>query len=382
MPDTNFSNLSSTADLEAVEKNGVMTVSLKGRYDSHTVAGLWRRLIKIDLKKGIQRIEIDASGIAYCDGTGLAFLSALLEKAEKRKIEIHLSGLPGQLEHLYSRFDRKKLAGRWEISASDIGLISSVGKMACDFCQGLYNLVWFLGKLFAAGLSTLRHPRQIRWRDFLYLLELVGVNAVGISLLLGCLFGLIMAFSSAMPLRQFGVEVYVSDLVAIALVRVLGPFITAIIVAGRTGSAFAAEIGTMKINNEIDALQTMGLEPVRFLVVPRVLSAAMMAPLLSVLVNLAGLAGSAAVILSLGYGFNTYYAHVDYILDYPDVLIGLSKSLVFGGLIGAIGCLRGLQTESGAGAVGISTTRAVVSSIVAIVAAEGIFSVLLYILDI
>lgn len=213
-------------------------------------------------------------------------------------------------------------------------------------------------------------------------LELGGVNAVAVVSMLGLLFGLIMAFSSAMPLRRFGVEIYVSDLVAVALVRVLGPFLTAVILTGRTGSAYAAEIGTMKINNELDALEVMAIDPVRFLVVPRVLALTLVTPLLATITNLVGLAGCAIVILSLGYPLATYWAHVRDILSAGDLVVGLVKSLVFGGLVGTIGCLRGLQTQSGPGAVGQATTRAVVSSLVTLVLAEGVFAVTLYLLDI
>jgi phospholipid/cholesterol/gamma-HCH transport system permease protein len=213
-------------------------------------------------------------------------------------------------------------------------------------------------------------------------IELAGFQALGIVSLLGFLFGLIMAFSSAMPLRQFGVEVYVSDLVAIALVRVLGPFITAILVTGRTGSAYAAEIGTMKINDEINALKVMNLNPVAFLAIPRILATIIVTPLLTVFANLFGLIGSGLVITSLGYTSTTYLSHVQSILTPTDVLVGLFKALVYGGLIGQIGCLRGLQTKVGAGAVGLSTTRAVVSAIVLLVLTEGLFSVLLNYLDI
>jgi phospholipid/cholesterol/gamma-HCH transport system permease protein len=138
----------------------------------------------------------------------------------------------------------------------------------------------------------------------------------------------------------------------------------------------------MKINNELDALDVMGLEPIRFLVVPRVAGTILMAPLLAVLTNFAGLIGSAVVIVSMGYTLSTYYDHVQSILNGTDILVGLTKATVFGGLVGGVGCLRGLQTKLGAGAVGISTTRAVVSGIVWIVLAEGIFSVLLYMMDI
>lgn len=176
-------------------------------------------------------------------------------------------------------------------------------------------------------------------------------------------------------------EIYVVDLVAFALTRVLGPFITAILMAGRTGSAFAAELGTMKINNELDALEVMNLNPMSFLVLPRVCATVVMAPLLTVATSLVGLLGCALVILSIGYPPATFWSHVQNILSVTDVMVGLVKALVFGGIVGAVGCLRGLQTRTGAGAVGISTTRAVVTSIVLLVLAEGLFSVLLFVMD-
>jgi phospholipid/cholesterol/gamma-HCH transport system permease protein len=242
--------------------------------------------------------------------------------------------------------------------------------------------VIFAGHLCVETANAILHPGHLRWKDIFWLAERAGANAVGIVTLLGFLFGLIMAFSSAMPLRQFGVEVFVSDLVAIALIRVLGPFITAIIMAGRTSSSYAAELGTMKVNEEIDALTTMGLEPVRFLVVPRVLTTVVVTPLLAVLANIAGLIGSGIVMLVLGFPLVTYTNHVKSSIDAGDVFAGLFKALVYGGIVGAIGCLRGLETKGGASSVGISTTKAVVSGIILIVIAEGMFAVLYHYLGI
>jgi len=309
-------------------------------------------------------------------------LFALETLGRQKKMQTEIQNLSADFQSLLQRFDREKLAETLVAPQKKSPALEEIGKTAVHLLEDVRQQITFLGHWLCAIGWTICHPRRIRWRDFFKQVELVGVNAVGIIVLLGLLFGLIMAFSSAMPLRQFGVEVYVSDLVAIALVRVLGPFITAVILAGRTGSAFAAELGTMKINNELDALEVMSLEPMRFLVVPRVASTILMAPLLTVLTNFAGLVGSAIVIMSLGYSFATYYDHVQYILDGTDVVVGLVKAIVFGGLVGGVGCLRGLQTEYGAGAVGISTTRAVVSGIVWIVIAEGTFSILLYVLDI
>ncbi|MEN6308550.1 MAG: ABC transporter permease [Anaerohalosphaeraceae bacterium] len=367
-------------DLKTGPTQNVITVT--GRLDAGTVSKLWSKVPSLCSSLTKNPFIIDIQQVTFCDVAGAAFLFELELEARKYTPDIQIVHSNPELQELFERVDKARVKSVLATPTPQTNAITEIGKTVCHLCEDFRDQFMFLGHLLSSFRWTAFHLYRIRWADFFKLIELVGVNALGITVLLGFLFGLIMAFSAAMPLRQFGVEVYVSDLVAIALVRVLGPFITAIIIAGRTGSAFAAELGTMKINNELDALNVMGLEPMRFLVVPRVVSTLLMAPLLVVLTNVAGLIGSGLVIMSLGYGLATYYDHVQYILTMTDVFVGLFKALVFGGLVGGVGCLRGLQTESGAGAVGISTTRAVVSGIVLIVLAEGIFSVLLYILDI
>ncbi len=357
-------------------------ITVTGKLNTVTVPQLWAKVPSLCGALSPKPLIIDIKQVSFCDGAGAAFLFELELEARKYTQDIQIAHSNPELQELFQRVDKARLKSVLSTPIPQTNAITEIGKTICHLCQDFRDLFVFLGHLLCSFQWTAFHLHRIRWTDFFNLIELVGVNAVGITVLLGFLFGLIMAFSAAMPLRQFGVEVYVSDLVAIALVRVLGPFITAIIIAGRTGSAFAAELGTMKINNELDALNVMGLEPMRFLVVPRVISTILLAPLLTVLTNTAGLIGSGLVITSLGYAVGTYYDHVQSILTITDVCVGLFKALVFGGLVGGVGCLRGLQTESGAGAVGISTTRAVVSGIVLIVLAEGFFAVLLYILDI
>jgi phospholipid/cholesterol/gamma-HCH transport system permease protein len=367
---------------EEKRPDGTTVIHLPERLDISSTCPYWRKLQKKEIHLSGTSLILDACDVHFCDGAGIAFMFALEDLGRRNNMQTRIQNLPPDFQLLLERFDPNKLAETLKEPLEKSSAIEEIGKTTAHLLDDIQQQIIFLGQWLSAIGWTICHPHRIRWLDFFKLIELVGVNAVGITVLLGLLFGLIMAFSSAMPLKQFGVEVYVSDLVAIAMVRVLGPFITAIIIAGRTGSAFAAELGTMKINNELDALEVMGLEPMRFLVVPRVVSTILMAPLLTVLTNFAGLAGSALVILSLGYNFATYYDHVQYILDGTDVMVGMVKAIVFGGLVGGVGCLRGLQTQLGAGAVGISTTRAVVSGIVWIVVAEGIFSVLLYILEI
>jgi phospholipid/cholesterol/gamma-HCH transport system permease protein len=194
--------------------------------------------------------------------------------------------------------------------------------------------------------------------------------------------GLIMAFQAAVPLGQFGAQLFVANLIGLAILRELGPLMTAIVLAGRSGSAFAAELGTMKVREEIDALKTMGLEPVPFLVVPRVIAAVAMTPLLTIYANLVGLMGGSVVLLSLGYPLITFFHQVQYAVSYGSLVGGLLKAFVFGILVASTGCLRGLQTERSPTAVGQAATSAVVSGIILIVIADGIFSVVYYYLNV
>jgi phospholipid/cholesterol/gamma-HCH transport system permease protein len=226
------------------------------------------------------------------------------------------------------------------------------------------------------------HPRSLRWKDTFLIAEKSGADAVVITALLGFLIGLILAFQSAIPMMQFGAQIFVADLVVISLFRELGPLITAFILAARSGSAFAAELGTMKINEEIDALTTMGIDPVRFLVLPRVIAAVFVIPLLTIFNHLFGLIGCGLVMSSLGFPPVTYLNQIQQAANLGDLIGGLAKTFVFGVLIAGIGCLRGLQTGTGASAVGDSATRAVVSGIIAIVVVDGIFAVVYYFIGI
>jgi phospholipid/cholesterol/gamma-HCH transport system permease protein len=200
--------------------------------------------------------------------------------------------------------------------------------------------------------------------------------------LIAFLMGLILAFQSVVPMSKFGAEIFVADLIGLSMIRELGPLMTAIVLAGRTGSAFAAELGAMKVNEEIDALTTMGLDPINFLVVVRVMAALIVTPFLSIFADVISVIGGAIPLVSMGYPVITYYNGVVKAVDCIDLLSGLYKSLFFGLLVASAGCMCGLQTKTGAGAVGESTTRAVVNSIILIVVCDGIFSVIFYYLGV
>jgi phospholipid/cholesterol/gamma-HCH transport system permease protein len=261
-------------------------------------------------------------------------------------------------------------------------LPEEVGRASWRVWEWLYDIICFLGELTAALLRALRRPHRLRWRELGLLAEKAGVNALPIVLLVSFLVGLIMAFEAAIPMRQFGTEIYVADLIGLAMLRELGPLMTAIVMAGRSGSAFAAELGTMKVNEELDALRTMGIDPVDYLVVNRVLAVMLTIPLLAIFANLLGIMGGSIVLLSLGYPLIAYVKELLLAVSWTDMAGGLFKSVFFGFIVAALGCLHGLRTKIGASAVGDSATRAVVSGNILVIVADGVFSVLFFYLGI
>jgi len=357
--------------------SGTTTLGYAGRLDAANVGALWRQTGHVIKHAHPRRVIVLAEEIAYCDGSGAGLLFSLRLKGLKQGFTVEFMGLRPELAEMLDRFDADRFA-EYGKEKRHIHPAEEIGHFACRLFVDVREQLAFIGELHVAAVRCLVGRGQLRWKEVFITAERAGANAVGIVSLIGFLFGLIMAFSFAMPMRQFGVDIYVADLVAVGMIRVLGPFITAIILAGRSGSAYAAELGTMKINDEIDALATMSLDPMRFLVVPKVVATIFITPLLTVLANVFGLIGCGVVMLSLGFPLVTYTNHVKSAIDSGDIAVGLFKSLVFGGLVAGVGCLRGLQTETGPSAVGISTTRAVVSAIVLIVLAEGVFAVLFH----
>jgi len=324
------------------------------------------------------RVVIDASRVIYCDGAGVALLLKLQERQKSAGGEFAIVALRDEFQRLLDLYGQIPTEGVGKGGQERLSFVEQVGRASLEVWQDLRSLVAFTGQLTVTLIRVAAHPHQIRWRDMWHVAELAGVNAVPIVALIGFLLGLILAFQSAIPLRRFGADIFVANLIGLSMLRELGPLVTAILLAGRSGSAFAAELGTMKVREEIDALNTMGLDSVRFLVVPRVLAAVIMTPLLAIFANLFGLIGGAVVMVSLGYPLTTYGDQLLSAVQVRDLVSGLSKSLVFGMVVAGVGCLRGLQTTTGASAVGESTTSAVVSGIILIAIVDGVFAVVFY----
>ena len=253
-------------------------------------------------------------------------------------------------------------------------IFESVGRRVCEMADSVASELAFIGETFASAASLIVRPRSFRFSDCALAFERASFNALPVTTGIGFLLGLILAFQSAAALKMFGVEVYVSDLLAIGLFRELGPLVTAIVLAGRTGSAFAAEIGTMKVDEELDALTTMGLPPV----LPRVFAAILAMPVLTIFAELAGLIGGALVLKMMDVPTVVFWRHAASVTTVFAISFGLVKGALFGGLVGLIGCGAGMRTKSTADGVGVAATSAVVGGIVAIAVADGLLAYLCY----
>ena len=361
-------------------------ISLSGRINVYSLGSLWTK-IRLDQDDWLKRgkvtngslvLEVDAGNIEYLDGAGIAFLIDLQEAQEKGGGKFVLQNLDSRYQPLIQQFDPIQKLFPAIAPKTRENFVSSVGRDMSSLMDDAADLVTFLGHLFSDLCWSLTHPRQVRWGDFVNTAVEAGIAALPIVGLVSFLIGVILSFQSAIGMQKFGAVTFVGPLVSLGIFRELGPLITAILLAGRSSAAFAAEIGTMTVNSEVDALVTGGLSPIRFLVVPRVLAGVLVAPILTMFADIVSIGASAFTMLAYGVPFINFYNGLVQIVDLEDILSGLLKALLFGVVVSSVGCLRGMQTTTGAAAVGISATRAVVSSIVMIVIVDGIFAYISY----
>jgi phospholipid/cholesterol/gamma-HCH transport system permease protein len=323
-------------------------------------------------------VVLDAHDVDYIDISGVGYLIGLQQRQEASGRTLEIMGLKEDFGRLLEMFDPADLVPSSPSGAGRVSLPESVGRSTAAALGEARKIVVFAGAMTVSLSRVLTGRARLRWSDTFLVAESAGLNALPVISLMGLILGLIMAFQGAIPLRRYGGEVLVADMVILAMFREMGPLFTAIILAARSSSAFAAELGTMKINEEIDALTTMGLDPVPFLAIPRVLAGVLVAPVLTVFMSFMGLVGGGLVFLSMGFTTTTYLERLLLRGSAVDFSSGLFRSLVFGAIVAGIGCMQGLRTGRGARAVGESTTSAVVASIVAIIVADGVMAVIFY----
>ncbi len=370
-------------ELERSSSNGTVTLRLGGSWT------LSARIVDIaQLEEALQRLRkadtlmVRASGIGSWDSRLVAALLRIRRLARERRMRVRLDGLPEGVSALLDLAEQRTV-GKTTPQPSPADLLSRVGAAVLGALQRFDELLAFLGALAVAMLRLVAGRAILELRDFLLFLQRSGADALPIVSLIAFLVGIILAFVGTTQLAQIGAQIYVANLVTLGMAREMGALMAAIIMAGRTGAAFAAELASMRVGEELDAFETLGLPPIEYLVLPRMLALALMMPLLALYADMVGMVGGAlSTIMISDVSLAQYYEQSLLFLDLVDFLAGLGKAALFGWLVGFAGCFTGLHCERTAAGVGRATTRAVVFAIVLIVLGDALMTVVYYVLDI
>jgi phospholipid/cholesterol/gamma-HCH transport system permease protein len=321
-------------------------------------------------------LSLDGSAITAMDTSGAWLLYRTLRTLERTGRSARLHGLRAEFDALLKLIAARAAQAQAPPPAAP-GALAKFGRQAWAALLELGGMLSFLGEATLALLRSAAQPRRIRWKPILHNVQTCGFEALPITGLLSFLVGIVIAYQGAEQLRRFGANIYVVDLVALSMVRELSPLITAIIVAGRSGSAYTAQIGTMKVTEEIDALRTIGIPPVDLLVLPKVLAMVLALPLLTVYTDVMGIFGGmvmARAQLDISYG--TFVDRLDDAITLKSYLIGVGKAPVFAAIIALVGCYQGFQTSGSADSVGRQTTTSVVQAIFLVIVTDALFSIL------
>lgn len=326
-----------------------------------------------------QRVVLGGSGLGQWDSALLLFLFETQQWCRIAGVHCDTKALPEKIHALL-----RQMSASHETSVPfdrSENFFTSVGDATIDVWRKTRVFAHFIGECVLGVGRLVKHPRKFRWADFVEEMQQCGAMALPIVSLVSFLVGVTLAYTGAIVLRQYGGDIYVADLVGLSMVREMGALMTGVVLAGRTGAAFAATLGNMKANEEIDALETLGIPAVDFLVLPRLLALGVMMPLLAIYSNALGILGGMAVSMKvLSIPPTAYWVELLTIVDLSDLLVGVVKAVVFGLIIGLAGCLRGIDAERSAAGVGRAATSAVVTAILLIIVADAIFAVIFDIL--
>ncbi len=325
---------------------------------------------------GVRGLRFDSDTLADWDSTLIVFLLQLVDTAAAKGVEIDLAGLPPGARGLLDLARAVPEPRGTRRGERRRGFLERIGVVALSLLDQTRRVLAFVGEITQAFGDFLLGRARFRRGDFALYVQQSGAGALGIVSLISILVGLILAFVGSVQLALFGAQIYIADAVAIGMLREMGALMTAVIMAGRTGAAYAAQLGSMQVNEEIDALRTLGISPEVFLVLPRVLALVLMVPLLTLYANALGILGGLTVAIGLfDIPATQYLAQTEASIRLADLGVGLFMSLVFGVIIGMAGCYHGLRCGRSSAAVGEAATSAVVSAIVAIVVANSVITV-------
>ena len=369
-----------TIDVESSGPDGASRARLGGSWTLQRIAAIEPAIEALPWPAQGEMV-IEAGGIAALDTAGAWLLERMLRAQRARGVAVRIAGLRPELERLVRLVSAHPVTAepsvprRW-------GALETIGRKALTDARSAVDFLAFIGESFTTLGRAIVEPRRIRWRAILHNVQIAGFDALPITGLLSFLMGIVIAYQGADQLQRFGANIFVADLVGIAMLRELSPLLTAIIVAGRSGSAYTAQIGTMKVTEEIDALRTVGIVPQELLVLPKMLALTIVLPLLTVYTDIAGVLGGMLMARTqLGLGYQVFLARLQEAIVPSTYLTGLSKAPVFAMIIALVGCYRGFETAGSADSVGRQTTISVVQSIFLVIVIDAIFSVVFNVLD-
>jgi phospholipid/cholesterol/gamma-HCH transport system permease protein len=354
-----------------------------GQLDLLDGGRLWAQLDEYALSANkSETFNFEMSGVQRLDGSAMAMLAHLRARLQQRGVKAEFVGASPLVQEIISLYRGDVRVGRRKRRRAQ-GSLDQIGQATLEIVGELRLVLAFLGYLVVECGRAVRAPSTANWRDLPPLVERSGANAVPIVTLINFLVGLVMAFQSSPQLKNYGANIFLADLIGISMTRELGPLLTAIVVCGRSGAAFAAELGSMKVNEEIDALRTMGFGPMRYLVLPRVLALMIVMPLLTLLADLVGIFGGLVVgIVILDLTTVSFFTQLQSAVSLADVFSGVSKSVILGLAIALISCQQGLATSGGAEGVGRRTTSAVVTTLFTIVLLDAVFTIFFQVIGI
>ena len=368
--------------LNFAQHNQTLELVLSGDYLNFDDETALSTLLMTAQQKSIQNIQVNASELKQWDSSLVVVLYRLTALSKSQKKQLKLIDVPKNLERLINlalAVDRKPSLP----SSPKLPWLESLGGFGYDIWQSTKKGLGFIGQCLASFRRFIFSKAIMRQVDFLFALQDCSYKAIGIVSLVSFMVGLILAFVGAIQLKTFGAQIYVASLVAIGMTRIMGAIMVGIIMAGRTGASYAATIGTMQVNEEIDALKTMGIPTTDFLVLPRIMALTIATPILVILADLMGIIGGATVgILMLDISAPEYYKYTINALDLTNFLVGVFHGLVFGIVISLCGCYFGVYCGRNADSVGRATTQAVVSAIVWMIVVTGIITVIFEVLGI
>ena len=353
-----------------------LRVDLSGALTIDEAPALWKRVTELlEHVAANQRVQIDNGNVEVIDGACMALLVHLRNELKARQVACEFTGGSPAVRRIVDLYGGRRRRARARPVRRGRNAVEQVGQATVDFFQEIVAMLDFIGELAASAWASLRDPRRVSVHDISLTMERAGADAAPIVLLINLLIGFVIAYQSAGQLQQFGASIYVADLVGVSMTRELGPLMTAIILCGRTGAAFAAELGTMKVSEEVDALRTLGFLPMSYLVTPRVLGVLIIAPLLTFLADGVGIIGGLLVgKWTLDITPKAYWIETLSAIKPWDIWSGALKSVVFGAAIALIACQQGLATSGGAEGVGRRTTSAVVMILFALILLDAVFT--------